>query len=206
MKYSSRLIEKAVENLSRLPGVGRKSAMRIVQFLLRQDPHVGEKIGQALIDLVQQTRYCRRCHNIADGPECDICADPRREVHQLCVVKSFYDIMFIEETGLFQGRYHVLGGVIAPMEGVGPHDLHIADLIRRVQEEQVQELIFALSPTDNEALTIEYIIQQMRRTLDRLPMVTTLSRGLNYHLDLEYADEMTLSLALKSRIPYPIES
>ncbi len=205
MKYSSTLIEKAVEHLSRLPGVGRKSAMRIVQFLLRKEPRVGHEIGRSLIDLVENIRYCQRCHNIADGPECNICADPRRDSQHLCVVKSFYDIMFIEDTGLFQGRYHVLGGIISPMEGVGPEDLHISDLIRRVDEEGVRELIFALSPTDNEALTIEYIVQQMRRRLNRMPAVTTLSRGLNYHLDLEYADEITLSLALKSRIPYPTD-
>ncbi len=204
--HASPYIEKALEQLTRLPGIGRKSAMRVIQYLLRRPPEEARQIGESLVQLVDNIRYCRICHNIADADRCSVCADPRRTEDEICVVKSFYDIMLIEETGQYRGRYHVLGGVISPMEGIGPADLHINSLIDRLRQTPVEELIFALSPTDNDALTIEYILQRLEEVLPQLPRITTLSRGLGYHLDLEYADEVTLALALKSRIPYPTRS
>ncbi len=203
---SSSYIEKALEELTRLPGIGRKSAMRIIQYLLRQPPDQARRIGEAFIELIEGVRYCSVCHNLSDDKQCSICRDPHRHEDEICVVKSFYDVMLIEETGQYFGRYHVLGGVISPMEGTGPSNLHIDSLLHRLRRGTVREVIFALSPTDNDALTIEYIIQRMREYLSHMPTITTLSRGLGYHLDLEYADEVTLALALKSRTPYPMHS
>ncbi len=199
MTFSSKLIEKAVDAFSSLPGIGRKSAFRLVLHLLKQDKSVTQQFTTALTALREGIRECRVCHNLADDEVCHICLDPRRDRSLVCVVESIRDLMAIEDTGQYRGLYHVLGGVISPIEGVGPGDLHIESLEERVRQGELREAIMAVSPTIEGETTIYYISKKL------LPLgvqVSAIARGVSFGGDLEYADELTLGRSIVARVPY----
>ena len=198
MQLSSELLESAVNAFSRLPGIGRKTALRLVLHLMKQEESEVLSMTHAIARARSEISFCRKCFNIADRDTCSICANPSRKKTLICVVESIRDVIAIESTQQFNGTYHVLGGVISPLDGVGPDQLKIEELVRRVGEAQVDELIFALSPTIQGDTTIYYI----QKKLDGMPIrVTTLSRGVAFGGELEYADEMTLARSLQNRLP-----
>lgn len=184
--------------MSKLPGVGHKTALRLVLHLLRRDVDEVQALADSLSTLRRDIHYCTCCHTICDGDVCDICSSPRRNKSQICVVENVQGVMAIESTGQFQGVYHVLGGVISPIDGIGPSDLEIESLIQRVAEGQVEEVIFALNPTMEGDTTNFYISRKLRPYEVRL---TTLARGVSVGDDLEYTDEVTLSRSLLNRVP-----
>jgi recombination protein RecR len=199
MEISSRLLQKAVEEMSQLPGIGKRTALRLVLHLLRQPEAQTESLSRALQALRSGIRHCRECHNISDTEVCEICSNPRRDRTLVCVVEDIRDVMAIENTGHYRGLYHVLGGKISPMEGVGPQDLTIDSLVRKVHNGEVEELIFALSATMEGDTTNFY----MSRQLEGMPVrLTTIARGIPVGDDLEYADEVTLGRSILQRIPF----
>lgn len=199
MEISSKLLQKAVAEMSQLPGIGKRTALRLVLHLLRQPMAQTEALSTALHDLRSGIRHCRECHNISDTDICDICGNPRRERSLVCVVEDIRDVMAVENTGHYRGLYHVLGGKISPMEGVGPQDLTIDSLVEKVRQGEVQELIFALSATMEGDTTNFYIYRQ----LEGMPVkLTTIARGIPVGDDLEYADEVTLGRSILQRIPF----
>ena len=199
MEISSRLLQKAVEEMSQLPGIGKRTALRLVLHLLRQPEAQTESLSQALQELRSSIRYCSECHNISDTEVCQICSNPRRDHTMVCVVEDIRDVMAIENTGHYRGLYHVLGGKISPMEGVGPQDLTLDSLVEKVRKGEVQELIFALSATMEGDTTNFY----MSRQLDGIPVkLTTIARGIPVGDDLEYTDEVTLGRSILQRIPF----
>lgn len=195
-RLPSVLLEKAINELSKLPGVGRKTALRFVLHLLRQDKEQTLLLGNSLIRLRENIMYCKRCHNISDTEVCNICSNPLRDQTTICVVENVQGVLAIENTGQYKGLYHVLGGLISPMDGIGPADLQIDSLVKRAETEPIQEIIFALSPT-MEGDTTNFYIQ---RKLSHLPIkLTALSRGISVGDDLEYADEVTLGRSIQAR-------
>ena len=199
MTFSSRLIEKAVEAFASLPGIGRKTAFRLVLHLLKQDKVVTLQFTDALVRMSEGIRECRICHNLADEEVCQLCADARRDRSLVCVVESVRDLMAIEETSQYHGLYHVLGGIISPIEGVGPGDLQIESLLLRVREQEVKEIIMAISPTIEGETTIYYLSKKLQ------PLgvqVSAIARGVSFGGDLEYADELTLGRSIVARVPY----
>lgn len=199
MEISSRLLQKAVEEMSQLPGIGKRTALRLVLHLLRQPAAQTESLSRALQELRSSIRYCSECHNISDTEVCQICSNPRRDHTMVCVVEDIRDVMAIENTGHYRGLYHVLGGKISPMEGVGPQDLTLDSLVEKVRKGEVQELIFALSATMEGDTTNFY----MSRQLDGIPVkLTTIARGIPVGDDLEYTDEVTLGRSILQRIPF----
>jgi recombination protein RecR len=201
MNFSSKLIEKAVEAFSTLPGIGRKTALRLVLHLLKQDKSVTEQFTAALTALREHIRECRVCHNLADHEVCNICSDARRDASLVCVVENIRDLMAIEDTGQYRGLYHVLGGIISPIEGVGPGDLNIDSLVQRIQQHEhgVREVIMAISPTIEGETTIYYLSKRLQ------PLgvqVSAIARGVSFGGDLEYADELTLGRSIVARVPY----
>ena len=199
MEISSRLLQKAVEEMSQLPGIGKRTALRLVLHLLRQPVAQTESLSLALQELRSGIRHCSECHNISDTEVCEICSNPRRDRTMVCVVEDIRDVMAIENTGHFRGLYHVLGGKISPMEGVGPQDLTIDSLVEKVRRGEVEELIFALSATMEGDTTNFY----MSRQLEGMPVkLTTIARGIPVGDDLEYADEVTLGRSILQRIPF----
>lgn len=197
--YPSQLLEKAVGEFSKLPGVGRKTALRLVLHLLRQDNATVEALGESLIRLKHEVKYCQVCHNISDTERCNLCADPRRDTSQVCVVETVRDVMAVEATQQFHGLYHVLGGVISPMDGVGPADLQIDSLVERVKQGNVKEIILALSTT-MEGDTTNFFIA---RKLQGLPVkISVIARGVAMGDELEYADEVTLGRSILYRTPF----
>jgi recombination protein RecR len=199
MKHTSKYIEKAVDAFSDLPSIGKKSAMRLVLHLLSQDPSKALKLANALQSLVSDVKTCHVCHAYSDSDICHVCADDRRTEEVLCVVESIRDLMAIEETGQFRGKYHILGGLISPLDGKGPDDLNIASLISRVDGGSVRELIMAISPTIEGETTIYYIANKVR---NYGLIISVISRGVSFAGELEYADEITLGRSIASRIPY----
>ena len=198
-QYPSQLLEKAVGEFSKLPGVGRKTALRLVLHLLRQDTATVEALGDSLIRLKHEVKYCRVCHNISDTERCNLCADPRRDASQVCVVESVRDVMAVEATQQFHGLYHVLGGVISPIDGVGPADLQIDSLVERVKQGEVKEIILALSTT-MEGDTTNFFIA---RKLQGMPVtISVIARGVAMGDELEYADELTLGRSILYRTPF----
>lgn len=197
--YSSPQLESAVDNLSRLPGIGRKTALRLALHLLRRPEGQAAELAHA-IEQLHTIRYCRVCHNISDTEICPICADRRREAGIVCVVENVKDVMALEATGEYKGRYHVLGGLVSPLEGVGPSDLEIESLLRRVEEENMAEVILALSPTLEGDTTAFYIYRRLQ--LFPATQVTILARGVAVGNDLELTDTLTLGRSLQNRIPY----
>jgi recombination protein RecR len=197
--YPSKLLENAVSELSKLPGIGRKSALRLALHLLRKDISEVEAFGNAVVKMRKEIRYCRECHNISDADICSICASPKRDKSTICVVETTRDVMAIENTGQMSGVYHVLGGIISPMEGLGPEDLAIESLVARVAEGEVKEIILAL-PTTIEGDTTNFYLY--RKLKDLTLKVTTLARGVSIGDELEFTDEVTLGRSIMNRTPY----
>lgn len=199
MEFSSKLLENAVEEMSQLPGIGKRTALRLVLHLLKQPESQTEKLVSALHLLRSDIKFCKKCHNISDTDLCEICANPKREAHVVCVVEDIRDVMAIEATGQYRGLYHVLGGKISPIDGVGPGDLQIHQLIERVKSGEIKELIFALSSTMEGDTTNFYIYKQ----IEELSVATsTIARGIAVGGELEYADEVTLGRSIVNRIPF----
>ena len=198
-QYPSALLEKAVSEFAKLPGIGRKTAMRLVLHLLRQDTATVEALGQSLITLKHEVKYCRVCHNISDTDLCQICASPTRDSSLVCVVENIRDVMAVENTQQFRGLYHVLGGVISPMDGVGPSDLQIDSLVARVEAGGIDEIILALSPTMEGDTTNFYIYRKLAQTGVKL---TVIARGISVGDELEYTDEVTLGRSIMARVPF----
>lgn len=197
--YPSTLLENAVDELSALPGVGRKTALRLSLYLLRREPEYAERLGTALQALRRDVKYCRTCHNICDTDLCDICADTSRDRSTVCVVENVKDVMTVENTAQFRGLYHVLGGIISPIDGIGPADLEIDSLVRRVAEGEVREVVLALSTT-MEGDTTNFFIY---RKLSAYPVrVTVIARGVSIGDELEYADEVTLGRSILNRVEF----
>jgi recombination protein RecR len=199
MEFSSKLIENAVAEVSKLPGIGKKSALRVILHLLKQNVQDTVSLASAIVTLRNEIKYCQKCQNISDNDLCGICTSPKREQNIICVVETFKDIMSIENTGQYKGLYHVLGGLISPVEGVAPSDLNIQNLIERVQAEQTKELIFALSATMDGETTIFYITKKIKEFKIK---TTTLARGIPFGSELEYTDELTLARSIQTRIIY----
>ncbi|MBQ7988844.1 MAG: recombination protein RecR [Bacteroidaceae bacterium] len=197
--YPSALLERAVGEVSRLPGIGQRTALRLVLHLLRQEESQTEALADSLVTLRRDVHYCRLCHNICDDELCDICANPSRDGSLVCVVENIQDVMAIENTQQYRGLYHVLGGIISPMEGVGPADLEIQSLVDRVGQGGVAEVILALSSTMEGDATGFYIY---RRLQDSGVRVTVIARGVAQNDELQYTDEVTLGRALQGRIPF----
>ncbi|MFW5831232.1 MAG: recombination mediator RecR [Prolixibacteraceae bacterium] len=198
-KYPSRLLESAVNEFSKLPGIGRKSALRMVLHLLRQDAEDVETFGNSLIQLRNKVKHCKICHNISDTDTCRICSNPSRNNSVICVVENIRDVMLFENTHQYNGLYHVLGGIISPMDGIGPSDVEIESLLKRAHNEELIEVILAL-PTTMEGDTTNFYI--FRKLKDKPVKVTTLARGISVGDDLEYTDEITLGRSLLNRVLY----
>lgn len=197
--YPSTLLENAVDELSALPGVGRKTALRLSLYLLRREPEYAERLGTVLQALRRDVKYCRTCHNICDTDLCDICADTSRDRSTVCVVENVKDVMTVENTAQFRGLYHVLGGIISPIDGIGPGDLEIDSLVKRVAEGEVREVVLALSTT-MEGDTTNFFIY---RKLSAYPVrVTVIARGVSIGDELEYADEVTLGRSILNRVEF----
>lgn len=196
---SSKHLDSAVTELSKLPGIGKKSALRLAIHLLRRDAMDVELLGNSLIRMRNETHFCKRCHNISDGELCEICSSSKREHTTICVVENINDVIAIENTGQYQGAYHVLGGIIAPMEGVGPADIHIESLFTRIANEEIKEVIMALPTTVEGDTTNFYIYRNLSKTLGK---ITTISRGVSIGDELEYTDEITLGRSILNRLPY----
>ena len=196
----SPLLDRAVRALGGLPGVGSKSALRLALFLLREDKSFTHGLTDDLRDFVDGIHYCSECHNICDEELGAICSDPQRDSRLVCVVESVREVLAIEQTGRYHGRYHVLGGLISPIDGIGPDDLFLADLPQRVQDEGVREILLALSTT-MEGDTTNFYIYRLLKDIPDLS-ISTLSRGVSVGDDLEYADQLTLGRSIENRIPF----
>lgn len=199
MNYPSKLIAEAVAEFKRLPGIGEKTALRLVLHLLKQDEAKVTKFSQAVQDMRANIKTCSSCHNYSDEELCSVCSNPNREANVVCVVENIRDVIAIENTGTFRGLYHVLGGIISPVNGVGPDDLQIESLVKRIANEEIEELIMAISPTMEGDTTIYYISKVLQEYKVKL---TTIARGVSFGGELEYTDELTLARSLASRIPY----
>lgn len=195
-QYPSVLLEKAVEEFAKLPGIGRKTAMRLVLHLLRQENSAVEAFGNAIITLKHEVKYCNVCHNISDTDRCQICSNPARDSSTICVVENIRDVMAVEATQQFKGLYHVLGGVISPMDGIGPGDLQIDSLVHRVEEGGVREVILALSSTMEGDTTNFYIFRKLAKADVKLSVI---ARGISIGDELEYTDEVTLGRSIANR-------
>ena len=198
-QYPSQLLEKAVSEFSRLPGIGRKTALRLVLHLLRQPAEDVEQFASAVTRMKQEVKYCRVCHNISDTDVCSICNDHRRDGSIVCVVENIQDVMAIENTQQYHGLYHVLGGIISPMDGIGPSDIEIASLVERVEEGGIQEVILALSSTMEGDTTNFYISRKLEGTGVKLSII---ARGISVGDELEYTDEVTLGRSILNRTPF----
>ncbi|MFZ4704730.1 MAG: recombination mediator RecR [Bacteroidales bacterium] len=197
--YSSRLVETTVNELARLPGIGRKTALRLTLHLLRQDVTEVEALGNAIIHMRQDIRYCNLCHTISDGDLCEVCANAKRDHSIICVVEDVRNMMAVENTGQYNGVYHVLGGIISPMEGVGPNDLNIQSLLQRAATGEVKEVIMALSTTVEGDTTNFYLYRKLK---DYGLLVSSIARGIAIGDELEYTDEITLGRSILNRLPY----
>ncbi len=198
MQFSSALLENAVSEFARLPGIGKKTALRLVLHLLKAESASVQGLSEALTRMRQEIKFCQRCHNVADGDICSICSNSMRKQELICVVETLREVIAIESTQQYNGVYHVLGGIISPLDGIGPDQLNIESLVGRVQKEHPQELIFALNPTIQGDTTIYYIQKKLRDTPLR---ITTIARGIAFGGELEYADEMTLARSISNRLP-----
>lgn len=198
MQFPSELLESAVNAFSRLPGIGRKTALRLVLHLLKQDESEVRTFSETIARARTDIRFCRNCHNISDADTCTICTSPLRRQEIVCVVENIRDVIAIESTQQYNGTYHILGGVISPLDGIGPEQLHIEDLLQRVRNGRVEELVFALSPTIQGDTTIYYI---QKKLFDTALRITTIARGVAFGGELEFADELTLARSLQNRMP-----
>jgi recombination protein RecR len=198
MQFSSQLLENAVNEFARLPGIGKKTALRLVLHLLRQQEHDVQQFSEVIAKMRNEIKFCQRCFNVADGDICSICANSMRKQDVICVVENIRDVIAIESTQQYSGTYHVLGGIISPLDGVGPDQLNIESLVHRAQKEKTEEIIFALNPNIQGDTTIYYIQKKLQNTNLR---ITTIARGIAFGGELEYADEMTLARSLQNRLP-----
>ena len=198
-QYPSRLLERAVQEFSKLPGIGRKTALRLVLHLLRQDTDDVMQFTDAISQMKQEVKFCRVCHNISDQDICPICSDPRRDSSTICVVENIQDVMAVENTQQFSGLYHVLGGLISPMDGIGPSDLEIDSLVARVAESDIKEVILALSPTMEGDTTNFYIFRKLAAYDVKISII---ARGIAVGNELEYTDEVTLGRSILNRTPF----
>ena len=198
MQFSSQLLENAVNEFARLPGIGKKTALRLVLHLLKQEENNVQQFSEVIAKMRNEIKFCQRCYNVADGDICSICANSMRKQETICVVENIRDVIAIESTQQFNGTYHVLGGIISPLDGVGPDQLNIECLINRVQKEKTEEIIFALNPNIQGDTTIYYIQKKLQNTNIQ---ITTIARGIAFGGELEYADEMTLARSLQNRLP-----
>ena len=199
MEFSSKFIENAVNEISNLPGIGKKSALRLVLFLLRQPESQSKNLANAISEMRLNVNFCKNCHNISDLDVCEICSNPRRDQSVICVVEDIRDVIAIEKTSSFNGLYHVLGGKISPIDGIGPDDLNIESLVEKVKNNPIKEVIFALSTTMEGDTTNFYIYKQIS---DYNIATSTIARGISVGDDLEYADEITLGRSITDRIPF----
>lgn len=197
MQFSSALLETAVNEFAKLPGIGKKTALRLVLHLLKQEAEDVQHFSEVMARMRTEIKFCQRCHNVADGDICSICSNSMRKQNMICVVENIRDVIALESTQQFNGTYHVLGGVISPLDGVGPNQLNIDTLINRAHKEGPGEIIFALSPTIQGDTTIYYIQKKLPGDVK----VTTIARGIAFGGELEYADEMTLARSLQNRLP-----
>lgn len=198
MVFSSALIENAVNEFAKLPGIGKKTALRLVLHLLKQETVQVQQFGEAIARMRQQIRFCKVCHNVSDEEICGICSNHSRQRQVVCLVESIRDVMAIENTQQFNGLYHVLGGIISPIDGIGPEQLNIQSLIERVKHQGVEEVIMALSPTIEGDTTIYFLSKKLK---DYPVKITTIARGIAFGGELEYADEMTLARSISNRLP-----
>ncbi|MBS1597299.1 MAG: recombination protein RecR [Bacteroidetes bacterium] len=198
MQFSSALLENAVNEFAKLPGIGKKTALRLVLHLLKQDAEMVKGFGDIISKMRQEIKFCQRCFNVADADICSICANSMRKQDTVCVVENIRDVIAIESTQQFSGTYHVLGGIISPLDGIGPDQLNIDTLAGRVQKEHIQEVIFALNPNIQGDTTIYYIQKKLQPFHIK---ITTISRGIAFGGELEYADEMTLARSITNRMP-----
>lgn len=198
MQLPSLLLENAVAQFSKLPGIGKKTALRLVLHLLKQEVGDVQHFGETIARMRRDIKFCQRCHNISDGDICSICANSMRNQQMICVVENIRDVIAIESTQQFNGSYHVLGGIISPLDGVGPEQLTIESLVQRIEKEKTEELVFALNPNIQGDTTIYYIQKKIKHLSCR---ITTIARGIAFGGDLEYADEMTLAKSITNRLP-----
>ena len=201
MIYPSQLIEDAVNELSKFPGIGKKSAIRMVLFLLKQKEQDVSKLGEAILKLRNKIQYCNRCGNVSDNILCNICLNPKRDQQMICVVEDLRDVMAIENTNQYNGTYHVLGGLISPVNGIGPDTLNIDSLINRIKTEQTKEIIMAISATMEGDTTVFYLSKRLKEVRVN---ISTISKGIAIGGELEYADEITLGRSIALRVPYNI--
>jgi recombination protein RecR len=197
--FSSKLLENSVNELSKLPGIGKKTALRLALHILKEDKNYAESLGNSIIELRNKIQYCKTCHNISDSETCEICSNPKRDQSTVCVVEDVRDVMAIENTGQFTGVYHILGGIISPMDGIGPNDLNIESLIKKVSEDNKYEVIMALSTTIEGDTTNYYIFKKLSQFNIK---ITTIARGISIGDELEYADEITLGRSIINRTLY----
>ena len=198
MIFSSKLIEDAVQEFSRLPGIGKKTALRMVLHLMKLDKQQVDQFTGALSRMRHELQFCAKCHNVSDGHICGLCSNPGRNRTQICVVENIRDVIAIESTQQYSGLYHVLGGILSPLDGIGPDQLNVTSLVDRVQQDGVEELIMALSPNIEGDTTVYYISRQFK---DSPVRITTIARGIAFGGELEYADEMTLARSIAKRLP-----
>ena len=198
MQFSSQLLENAVNEFAKLPGIGKKTALRLVLHLIKQDINEVENFSETISKMRNEIKFCSRCYNISDTDTCKICSNSMRQQHLLCVVENIRDVIAIESTQQYNGLYHVLGGVISPLDGIGPEQLTINPLIHRIKNESIEEVIFALSPNIQGDTTIYYIGRILKESTVK---ITTIARGIAFGGELEYADEMTLAKSISNRIP-----
>ena len=198
MQFSSSLLENAVNEFAKLPGIGKKTALRMVLHLLKQDESATENFSDVIARMRKEIKFCQRCFNVSDGDICSICSNSMRNQRIICVVENIRDVIAIENTQQFSGTYHILGGIISPLDGIGPDQLQIESLIQRIKKEQTEELIFALSPNIQGDTTIYYIQKKMQNINCS---ITTIARGIAFGGELEYADELTLGRSLQNRMP-----
>lgn len=208
MNFSSKLIEQSVEAFASLPGIGRKTALRLTLHLVGKSPETAEQFGEAIVNMRRRIQHCSICHNLSDEPVCEVCADKRRDRSMVCVVESIRDVMAIEDTSQYRGLYHVLGGLINPLEGIGPGELTIDSLLQRVTpqgqaESEIREIILAISPTIEGDTTMFYITKKLK---DSGVSVSSIARGVSFGGELEYADEVTLGRSIVARVPYKLSN
>lgn len=208
MNFSSKLIAQSVEAFASLPGIGRKTALRLTLHLVGKSPETAEQFSEAIVNMRRRIQHCSICHNLSDEPICEVCADKRRDRSLVCVVESIRDVMAIEDTSQYRGLYHVLGGLINPLEGVGPSELTIDSLLLRVSpqgqaESEIREIILAISPTIEGDTTMFYITKKLK---DSGVSVSSIARGVSFGGELEYADEVTLGRSIVARVPYKLSN
>jgi len=199
MNFPSKIVENAVNHLSSLPGVGKKTALRLVLHLLKRDKLQVEKFGESFLELVNKIKYCDKCYAISDTEICGICNNSKRDNFTICIVEDIRVMMAIENTSQYNGIYHILGGLISPLDGIGPNDIKISELIQRIENEKIQEVIFALSTTMEGDTTNYYLFKVLEKYNVK---ISSIARGIAIGDDIEYADEITLGAAISSRIPY----